>query len=87
MAQFSFFNAAVASCPVCAVTGTTAETVGATTGPQSSQLAAAVSAGLLAGGVAKAAVNAAIPRALKMSEARMETVISAECRRVWLAKG
>jgi hypothetical protein len=46
-----------------------------------------VSEGLFAGGVAKAAVNAAIPRALNTSEARMETVIAAEFRRAWLAKG
>ena len=46
-----------------------------------------VSAGLVAGGVAKAAVNAAIPRALNISEARIETVIAAEFRRVRLAKG
>jgi len=74
-------------CFVSGVAGANAETVGGAAGWQSSQLATAVSAGLPRGGLAKAAVNAAIPSALNISEARMETVIGAEFRRVWLAKG
>jgi hypothetical protein len=72
---------------VSAAGGANEETVGGNSGRQSSQRASAVSADLRAGGLAKAAVNAAIPRALNTSEARMETVISAKFRRVWLAKG
>jgi hypothetical protein len=68
------------------VSGAIVET-GGDAGRHSLQRAKAVSAGLFAAGVAKAAVNAAIPSALKISEARMETVIAAEFRRVWLAKG
>jgi hypothetical protein len=72
---------------VSSAAGANAETVGGSAGWQSSQLAIAVSEGLLTGGLAKAAVNAAIPSALSISEARMETVIATEFRRVWLAKG
>ena len=72
---------------VSAAAGANEEIVGGSAGWHSSQGAMAVSGDLLVGGLAKAAVNAAIPRALNMSEARMDTVISAEFRRVWLAKG
>ena len=74
-------------CLVSGAAGASAETVGGRAGRQSSQPAVAVSVDLLSGGVAKAAVNAAIPSALKIREARMDTVIAAEFRRVWLAKG
>ena len=72
---------------VSGVAGSKAEMVEGSAGWQSSQLAIAVSADFLRGGLAKAAVNAAIPSALNISEARMETVIAVEFRRVWLAKG
>jgi uncharacterized protein (DUF697 family) len=83
--QSSSFSEAGTRVLVSDVAGVSTESGGA--GSQSSQREMAVSAGLLAGGVANAAVSAAIPRALNIREARMETVISAECRRVWLAKG
>jgi hypothetical protein len=61
---------------VSGVAGASVETPSGTAGWQPLQRAMAVSVGVLAGGVAKAAVNAAIPRALNISEARMETVIA-----------
>ena len=86
-AHASSFGKTGRICLVSCAAGASGEIVGGAAGWQSSQLEMTISAGLLTGGLAKAAVKAAIPRALSISEARMETVISAEFRRVWLAKG